>query len=128
MKSRFFMCACAIDDVIRDDAKAVFERWRRSDKAQAPVPPPTTAMRPLNVMIVDDPEHDNDRGRIRSSFRELRGMVIQVMRPADQPGSYTWSNRLQSHLDDVFFGSSAKFDRTSSGRCMQPGDVEAPNR
>jgi hypothetical protein len=103
------MCACAIDAVISQDAHARFDIWRESDKTT-----PRPIMRPLNIMIIDDPEQQNDRdtgkddrARIRGSFRELRGMLAHVMRPTGEPHTYTWTNRLTHSIDDVFFGSSA---------------------
>lgn len=105
----FFMVALGVDLMLRERGIATMKAWMESDRT---TPMPYEANRPLNLMIIDEPEQDKQRHLIRATFRELRGIVTRVIQPTEQPisasgVSYSFTNRIVSSVDDVFFGSSS---------------------
>jgi hypothetical protein len=98
----FFMCACGADAIVSEYIAADIQRTLADPNKAIGVD------RRLNLMIIDEPESEKDKGRIRSGFRSMRQRLVRVMQQqAGTEGVYTWEHRLQNSLDDLFFGSSA---------------------
>jgi hypothetical protein len=103
----FFMTACAVDDFLVAQAKFALDTWLQQlqDSSVGRRMPP---LRPLSLMVVDEPEQLADKGRIRDSFRLIRQPISRALKP-QSPGAnvFNLTNRLQAPVDEVFFGHSA---------------------
>ena len=108
----FSMCARAIDEHLRathDTAMKDFVDQVKADPAKYQVMErPSIPPRPLNLMILDEPERPKDRERIRDTFRSLRHSEVSIEQSSESGSTYRWSGaRLATPVDSVFFGSSA---------------------
>jgi Protein of unknown function (DUF3800) len=105
MDIAFTMCACAIDEYIR---KAHMTVWTQHselpEEKRVGLKFPDT---PFSLIIVDEPEQQRDKGRIRDSFRAMRKPLAHAIQQTSEGGPFTWSNRLVAPADEVLFGNSA---------------------
>ncbi len=82
----FFMVACGIDEQLTQRADERIKSWMvlpDEQKTLAGLPP----FRVTSLMVIDEPEQQAEKGKIRDSFRSIRRPLTQALKPRKSKGN-----------------------------------------